>query len=64
MRLLIISLFVIFNGMAKPLPRVLVYTKNGPGYVHDNIPAAVACFQGLGKTHQIQVDVSDDTAVS
>ncbi len=63
MRLLIISLFVLFNGMAKPLPRVLVYTKNGPGYVHDNIPAAVTCFQGLGEKHQVQVDVSDDPAV-
>ncbi|MEN9958455.1 MAG: hypothetical protein RLZZ474_699, partial [Bacteroidota bacterium] len=63
MRLLIISLFVFFSGFSKPLPRVLVYTKNGPGYVHDNIPAAVACFQGLGKQHQIQVDVSDDPTV-
>lgn len=63
MRLLVIGLFVFLCGFTKPTPRVLVYTKNGPGYVHDNIPAAVACFQGLGKTHQIQVDVSDDPAV-
>ena len=63
MRLLVIGLFVFLTGFTKPLPRVLVYTKNGHGYVHDKIPAAVACFQGLGKTQQIQVDVSDDPAV-
>ncbi len=27
---------------------VLVYTKNGTGYVHDNIPSAVAAIQKLG----------------
>ena len=63
MRLLVIGLFVFLCGFTKPSPRVLVYTKNGPGYVHDNIPSAVACFQELGKQHQIQVDVSDDPAV-
>lgn len=39
---------------------VLVYTKNGKGYVHDNIPSAVACIQRLGKQHGFSVDVSDD----
>ena len=29
--------------------KVLVYTKNGKGYVHDNIPNAVACIQHLGR---------------
>lgn len=60
------SIIVVFSGYAaapKKGQRVLVYTKNGPGYVHENIPAAVACFQELGKQHQIQVDVSDDPAV-
>jgi type 1 glutamine amidotransferase len=59
------SIFVFFSGYSAPKKgqRVLVYTKNGSGYVHDNIPAAVACFQELGKLHQIQVDVSDDPAV-
>lgn len=43
--------------------RVLVYTKNGPGYVHDNIPAAVACIQKLGLEKKFQVDVSNDPTV-
>lgn len=43
--------------------RVLVYTKNGKGYVHDNIPSAVKAIQKLGSDHGFKVDVSDDPAV-
>jgi type 1 glutamine amidotransferase len=43
--------------------QVLVYTKNGKGYVHDNIASAVACIQQLGKTNNFKVDVSDDPNV-
>ena len=41
--------------------KVLVYTKNGKGYVRDNIPYAVKCIQKLGKENGFQVDVSDET---
>ncbi|GAA4304711.1 ThuA domain-containing protein [Compostibacter hankyongensis] len=41
---------------------VLVYTKNGKGYVHDNIPSAVACIKKLGADHGFSVDVSDNPA--
>lgn len=43
--------------------KVLVYTKNGKGYVHDNIPYAVKCIQKLAKEHGFHVDVSDTPAV-
>jgi type 1 glutamine amidotransferase len=43
--------------------RVLVYTKNGKGYVHDNIAASVAAIQKLGATNSFAVDVSNDPAV-
>jgi len=43
--------------------QVLVYTKNGPGYVHDNIASAVNCIQELGKVHHFKVVVSDDPTV-
>jgi hypothetical protein len=43
--------------------QVLVYTKNGKGYVHDNIASAVACIQNLGKENNFKVDVSDDPNV-
>ncbi len=42
---------------------VLVFTKNGKGYVHDNIASSVACIQALGKTHNFIVDVTDDPTV-
>jgi type 1 glutamine amidotransferase len=43
--------------------RVLVYTKNGKGYVHDNIAASVAAIKKLGTENKFAVDVSDDPAV-
>jgi len=43
--------------------RVLVYTKNGKGYVHDNISASVNCIQELGIANKFMVDVSDDPLV-
>ncbi|WP_245869844.1 ThuA domain-containing protein [Pedobacter ginsengisoli] len=43
--------------------KVLVYTKNGKGFVHDNIPYAVKCIQKLGKENGFDTDVSDDPAV-
>jgi uncharacterized protein len=40
--------------------KVLVYTKNGKGYVHKNIPSAVKAIQKLGTEKGFQVDVSED----
>ncbi|MEI9921532.1 MAG: ThuA domain-containing protein [Bacteroidota bacterium] len=39
---------------------VLVYTKNGKGYVHDNIPFAVTALQKLASEHGFIADVTDD----
>jgi len=38
--------------------KVLVYTKNGKGYVHDNIPNAVRSIQRMGKENGFSVDTS------
>ena len=43
--------------------KILVYTKNGKGYVHDNIPYAVKCIQKLGLENGFKVDVSDTPTV-
>jgi type 1 glutamine amidotransferase len=43
--------------------RVLVYTKNGKGYVHDNIPSAVAAIKELAAANSFTVEISDDPAV-
>jgi len=42
---------------------VLVYTKNGKGYVHDNIPSAVSCIQNLGRQYGFKVDTSANPSV-
>jgi len=43
--------------------RVLVYFKNGKGYVHDNIPSAVTCIQKLGTQYGFRVDTSANPTV-
>ena len=42
---------------------VLVYTKNGKGYVHDNIAASVQCIEELGKENGFTVNVTDNPAI-
>jgi len=42
---------------------VLVYTKNGTGYIHDNITSAVTSIRELGSANNFKVDVSDDPTV-
>lgn len=42
---------------------VLVYTKNGKGYVHDNIPDAVAALRKLSEQHKFKIEVTDNPAV-
>lgn len=40
--------------------KILVYTKNGKGYVHENIPFAVEAIKKLAKENGFTVDVTDD----
>ena len=44
-------------------PRVLVYTHNGKGYVHDNIAASVEAIKKLGAENGFGVDATDDPAL-
>ncbi|SFQ02142.1 ThuA domain-containing protein [Parafilimonas terrae] len=50
------------NNVSWKKVKVFVYTKNGKGYVHDNIAAAARCIQELGAQNGFAVDVSDDPA--
>ena len=43
--------------------RVLLYTKNGTGYVHDNIPASIEAIKDLAREHKFAVDASADPAI-
>ncbi len=40
--------------------KILVYTKNGKGYIHDNIANSVEAIQALGKQYGFTVDASED----
>lgn len=42
---------------------VLVFTKNGKGYVHENIPASIGAIQKLGAESGFNVDTSADASV-
>ena len=44
-------------------PRVLVYQRNGKGFVHDNLAASAAALQELGKENGFAVEVSTNPAV-
>jgi len=72
LKFIVVSLFIALllpmagranDGVNWKRVKVLVYTKNGKGYVHDNISSAVQCIQKLGKQHGFAVDVSDQPAV-
>lgn len=43
--------------------KVLVFTKNGEGYVHDNIPYAVKSIEKMGEEHGFEVTATDDPSV-
>ena len=43
--------------------RVLVYTKNGKGFVHTNIATSVEALKKIGILNNLRVDVSEDPSV-
>ncbi len=43
--------------------KILIYTKNGEGYIHENIEASVQAIQELCAEEGIITDVSDDPSV-
>lgn len=42
---------------------ILVFTKNGKGYMHENIPASIAAFQKMGKESDFTVDTTTNPAL-
>jgi len=43
--------------------KVLVYTKNGQGFVHDNIPNSIVAIKELGAKYGFHVDATEDPSV-
>jgi type 1 glutamine amidotransferase len=60
--LLGVSLAAAAGGFAKN-DRVLIYTRNGPGYVHDNIAASVKAMTELCREKGITADHRDNPSV-
>jgi len=52
--------FAAFQGDEK---RVLIYTKNGEGYVHENIAASVAAMEKICEEEGLLTEVSDQPSV-
>jgi len=65
--LLLIAVFIFNASFSQNVNwkkvRVLVYTKNGEGYVHENIPFAAKAIQDFGKKHGFKVDTSANPAI-
>lgn len=43
--------------------KILVFTKNGEGFVHDNLAASVAAIEKLGAENGFEVDHSDSSSI-
>jgi type 1 glutamine amidotransferase len=69
MRKLLVALLLtfgfahLFAGSPDDNKRILIYTKNGEGYVHDNIAASVAALEKICAGEGFETDVSEDPAV-
>ncbi len=43
--------------------RILIYTKNGKGYVHENIPTSIKALEEICALENIKTDSSEDPAI-
>jgi type 1 glutamine amidotransferase len=59
MLLLTFGFAYVFAGIQGDDKRILIYTKNGEGYVHENIAASVAALEKICAEEGILTDVSD-----
>lgn len=53
-------LLVLASAQIVSAAHILIYTKNGKGYVHKNIAASVACLEGICQRNSWSYEVSDD----
>lgn len=59
----IFGFLLILSSCQSMEKRVLIYTKNGEGYVHENIAASVTALEKICKEEGILTEVSDDPSV-
>lgn len=61
--LLILCLFVAINMNAQHKKHVLIYTKNGKGFVHKNIPNSIKALEEICKAENIVAEASEDPSL-
>jgi len=65
--LLILALFSTDAAFAQSVnwkkTKILVYTKNGVGFVHDNIPNSIQAFREMSQQYGFAMDATDDPSV-
>jgi len=61
--LIAFGFFHVEAAFAEDENRILIYTKNGEGYVHENIAASVAALEKICAEEGILTDVSDQPSV-
>ena len=54
---------LITNEVNSQAKRVLIYTKNGEGFVHKNIPSSIKALEEICALENIETDSSEDPAV-
>lgn len=59
---LIVLSVSLFSGMKAP-KRILIYTHNGKGYVHENIPASVEALKKLCAENGYETEATDDPSI-
>lgn len=62
---MVFAWIVLFSTVlsAQSQPRVLIFTRNGEGYVHDNLAASVTALQAICDKHGIATAVTDSPEV-
>lgn len=65
--LILLCFFIVFNLLNNKVygqnKRVLIYTKNGEGYVHENIPSSIKALEEICALENIETDASEDPTV-
>lgn len=61
--MLLLGLLLLLTGSCMAEKRVLIYTKNGKGYVHKNIAASVTCLEKICKDKGWTFETTDDARV-
>jgi uncharacterized protein len=61
--LILLAVITTLVGISQEEKKILIFTKNGKGYVHDNITASIEAIMKISKENNIKVDTSTNSSV-